>query len=556
MQMSVQTAPAWEAADAASERLALITSGAYSNQELAAEFGRLPPAFLPVGNQRLYEYQRKLFDPATEVYLTLPSDFVVPPDDIERLAALAITVLPVPADLSLGESVVYALNLIGGPDREVQILHGDTLLDGIPESIQGSSEIAIGHGAEGYSWAEATCDGEVITHLETVAAGVASETTAPVACGYFSFAHSSALIRAITRAGGDFIGGICGYGKEHVVHKRDVGAWFDFGHVQTYFRSRRLVTGARAFNRLSIDGRVARKSSDDVGKMRAEASWFASIPPNVRLFSARLLDHGDDQVGVYYETEYEYLPTLAELYVFGALVRSSWIRMLNSCQEFLEVCARTTDQEGSGDDDLAALVVEKTRARLLQFAAASGYNVDSMLRYGGRPMPSLLQIADDIARHHINLSSGRRRTVMHGDFCFSNILYDSRIQRVHVIDPRGCIHPGKNTIFGDLRYDLAKLAHSIVGRYDQIIAGRYRLDGVAGRRYEIRFEQAPHHAWLEDAFNKIRVDGVEAGGREIRAVMIALFLSMLPLHADRPDRQEAFVANALRLYADLESPPL
>jgi hypothetical protein len=553
--MRDQTVRALEAIDAAQERLALITSGAYSNQELAVEFGRLPPSFLPVGNKRLYEYQRQLFDDETQVYLTLPSDFVVPPDDIERLSALAVTVLQVPADLSLGESVVYALNLIGGRDRAVQILHGDTLLDGIPEAADGGSEVAIGFGADGYSWAEATCDEDVVTKLETVAAGVSSERTAPVACGYFSFAHSSTLVRAITRAGGDFIKGICGYGAEHVIHKRSVGAWYDFGHVQTYFRSRRMVTSARAFNRLSIDGRVARKSSDDVQKMSAEAQWFGSIPPNVRLFSARLMDHGEDKIGVYYETEYEYLPTLAELYVFGALVRPSWIRILNSCQEFLQTCADTTNDEGTGDDDLAALVAEKTQSRLLQFASASGFDVHSMLRYGGRPMPSLLQIADDIASNNVNFRSGCQRTVMHGDFCFSNILYDSRIQRVHVIDPRGFIHPGKNTIFGDHRYDLAKLAHSIIGRYDQIIAGRYHLSAANGRRYEISFEQAPHHAWLQDAFNKMQINGVEAGGREIRAVMIALFLSMLPLHADRPDRQQAFIANALRLYSNLEIPP-
>jgi hypothetical protein len=507
-----------------------------------------------VGNKRLYEYQRRMFDDATLVYLTLPSDFVVPTYDIERLSALAITVLQVPPDISLGESVVYALNLIGGPDRVVRILHGDTLLGAISEAAEGGSEVAIGMGGDGYSWAEASFDGDVVTKLETVEAGVSSERTAPVACGYFSFAHSSALVRAITRAGGNFVRGISGYSTEHIIHKREVSAWFDFGHVQTYFRSRRMVTSARAFNRLRIDGRVARKSSDDAPKMRAEARWFESVPPNVRLFSARLLDHGEDKAGVYYETEYEYLPTLAELYVFGALVRPSWIRVLNSCEEFLQTCASTKDA-GAGNDDLASLVAEKTRSRLTQFASVSGFDVHSMLRYGGQPMPSLLQIADDLACNHVDLTSHRRRTVMHGDFCFSNILYDSRIQRVHVIDPRGFVHPGENTIFGDVRYDLGKLAHSIIGRYDQIIAGRYHLSAATGRRYEISFEQAPHHVWLEQALGKMQIDGVNAGGREIRAVVVALFLSMLPLHADRPDRQEAFIANALRLYANLEIPP-
>jgi hypothetical protein len=535
--------------------LVLITSGAYSNQELAVEFGRLPPAFLPVGNKRLYEYQRERFSLATCVYLTLPDDFVMAPDDAAQLTSLSITVLPVPGDLSLGESVVYALNLIGGPDQSIRILHGDTLIDGIPPVRSDRSEIAIGSGADGYSWAEVTCEGDQIVHLETIAAGVPSERTAPVVCGYFSFAHSSMLVRAITRARGDFIKGICLYGTEHPIYAISVGAWFDFGHVQTYFRSRRIVTSARAFNRVNIDGQVARKTSQDEKKMRAEASWFTSIPPSVRLYSARLMDHGEDGGGVFYETEYEYLPTLSELYVFGTLVRPTWIRILGSCREFLEACARTKLAELSSDADLAALVVNKTRSRLTQFAADTGYDIHAMLRYAGRPMPSLLQIADDIAESHVDLLSGRMRTVMHGDFCFSNILYDSRVQRVRVIDPRGYIEVGRNTIHGDLRYDVAKLAHSIVGRYDQIIAGRYRMSEGDGRRYDISFEAAPHHEWLEDAFKKLEVGGLQAGGTEVRAVTIGLFLSMLPLHSDRPDRQQAFIANALRLYADLEIRP-
>ena len=63
---------------------------------------------------------------------------------------------------------------------------------------------------------------------------------------------------------------------------------------------------------------------------------------------------------------------------------------------------------------------------------------------------------------------------MHGDFCFSNILYDFKSQSIKVIDPRGLSGDGKEqSIYGDLRYDVAKLAHSVIGKYDFIIAGRF-----------------------------------------------------------------------------------
>jgi hypothetical protein len=45
--------------------------------------------------------------------------------------------------------------------------------------------------------------------------------------------------------------------------------------------------------------------------------------------------------------------------------------------------------------------------------------------------------------------------------------------------------------------------------------------------------------------------GIRLGSRVVWAAMTSLFLSMPPLHADRPDRQGAFIANALRLHHEL-----
>jgi membrane protein YqaA with SNARE-associated domain len=380
---------------------------------------------------------------------------------------------------------------------------------------------------------------------------VLSEQKRPIVCGYFAFAHSTALVRGITRARGSFIGGIVDYALAHPLRGVEIRSWHDFGHLQTFFRSRRLVTSARHFNTLRIDGKTAHKSSTDSAKIKAEAAWFTSIPPSLRIFCARLIDSGIGADGVdFYETEYGYLPTLSELFVFGTLVHPAWLRIMRSCHDFLSGCVTSTGT-GSANELLNSLAIAKTISRLSRFSDETGFDVESMLRYNGRPMPSLMQIAHDVAEH-IDNKSIRVAHVMHGDFCFSNILYDSRVQRIHVIDPRGYVEAAQPTIYGDVRYDLAKLSHSIIGRYDQIIAGRYQISPSDGNRYGLTFEQARHHAWLEDALREFQVDGICAGGAEVRAITIGLFLSMLPLHSDRPDRQQAFVANALRLYADLD----
>lgn len=527
--------------------LRLIMSGAVVGQELAAEFGPLPPSFLPVGTRRLYELQLESLTGAAGVHMVLPESFQVPEPDARRLAELGVELLPIPDGLRLGEAVVYAINSLGTGDGPVHILHGDTLIGAPP--LDRPDVIVGGPRANEYAWAEMQVEAGRVLSLETSAAGEDGREGWPIAAGYFSFGSSLDLLRSVTRMRGDFIGGVNHYLGGHAVEIAEGDAWLDFGHLQTFFRSRLAVTTARAFNTVRIDGLTARKTSEDRAKIRAEAHWLNAIPASVQIHTARLLAHGVDGGQAFYETEYEYLPVVSELFVHGLLGRASWLRILDACGALLNACAADKG-EGSADTALRTLCVDKTLSRLERHARETGFDVTRPLSFDGRPTPSLASIAERLAGG-LDLASGRRETVMHGDLCFSNLLYDSRVRRVRALDPRGLVgeRPG---IYGDLRYDLAKLAHSIVGRYDQIIAGRY----VAGQHdgdFTLAFEDIAAQPWLEQALGEMTVDGVAALSPTVRAAMTSLFLSMIPLHADRPDRQRAFIANALRLFLELDA---
>jgi hypothetical protein len=525
----------------------LIMSGALVGQELAAEFGPLPPAFLPVGTQRLYELQMQALEGAGPVHLVLPETFAVPAHDAARLAALGVEIVPAPDGLTLGEAVVYALNTIGAGDAPVHLLHGDTLIARPP--LTAHDLIVAGPRATEYAWAEMETapDGRVLTLVNT-GAGEDGHEGWPIAAGYFAFASGVDLLRALTRERGDFIAGINHYLAGHRVSAVEAADWLDFGHLTTFFQSRLAVTTARAFNTLRIDGLTARKSSDDTAKMRAEAHWLQAAPPSVQIYCARLLGFGLEQGRAFYETEYEFLPVLSELFVYGAVGRKPWLRILASCEDLLRALAQARG-DGSGDRALRALAADKTLARLEAYARESGVRISEPLSYAGRPCPSLLQIAERLVAA-MELDSGRVGCAMHGDLCFSNLLYDSRNRRIKALDPRGAVDRTAS-LYGDLRYDLAKLGHSIVGRYDQIVAGRC---GVArhGSDYELEFAPVACQPWLAEALGDLVVDGVGGLSQPVRAVTVSLFLSMLPLHADRPDRQQAFVANALRLWRELD----
>ena len=522
----------------------LIMSGAVVGQELAAEFGPLPPCLLPVGVQRLYEMQLAQLKDAGPVVLVLPESYPLSPFDRDRLTALGATVLTLPDGLSLGEAVVYALNSLGQGDAPVHILHGDTLI--IDPPTDAIDVIVSGDSGGDYSWAEIDDHEGRIAALHVIPAGEEGQGR-PVAAGYFAFASSLDLVRAITRARGDFVGGVNAYLADHEVYRLEAAQWLDFGHLQTFFRSRLAATTARSFNAIRMDGLTARKSSADEAKMRAEARWLRNAPSDLQIYCGRMIETGVVDGRGFYLTEYEYLPVLSELFALGAIGQKAWQRIMASCETFLNLCAAHKGP-GSGDVALRTLAVDKTFARLEEQARA-GLDIDCDLTFAGRPCPSLWRMAETLSGA-IDLDSGRAESVMHGDFCFSNILYSARVRRIKVIDPRGSVD-GTASLYGDPRYDLAKLAHSIIGRYDQIIAGRCHATRDGGD-YAIAFEPLPAQAWLEGALGDLNVDGLNGASQEVRAVMIGLFLSAPPLHADRPDRQQALIANALRLYLDLD----
>jgi hypothetical protein len=139
---------------------------------------------------------------------------------------------------------------------------------------------------------------------------------------------------------------------------------------------------------------------------------------------------------------------------------------------------------------------------------------------------------------------------MHGDFCFSNILFGGRTRRVRLIDPRGTVDGISYSCGGDPRYDMAKLAHSALGFYDLVIADRCECRRIAELGFELEFDPPPGILRVANRFTDLRALGIKFGDPVIVAIMVLLFLSMLPLHKDRPDRQWAFLANALRLYSE------
>ncbi|MCJ2184184.1 hypothetical protein MTR62_16010 [Novosphingobium sp. 1949] len=538
--------------------LIIINSGAYVGHELSAEYGPLPPAFMPVGVGRLYELQAQMLACVEgDIVLTLPDSFTVPEWDRARLDELGIAVIKTQDNVPLGTALMTVLGTLNFPDRPLRMLHGDTLLKGFDGGLD--DILAVADGADGYKWsfAEVSEQGKIVRVRPHDGEGPADALRL---CGYFAFPSARRFGAALATGGGDFITALNRLAQDGELRAFVPEQWLDFGHVQTYFRSRRIVTTQRAFNELEIGQTYVRKSSVSAsGKLRNEARWLREVPSALQPLCARVTDAGAQGERYYYVTEYEYLSTLSELFVFGRLSTASWAKIVGACSEFIELCvadSRLAGPDADADTRAAAsgtfheLVVDKTAERLEAFARSADLDLAAPMRINGRPAPSLSRMMERIA--DIVGASAPMPAIMHGDFCFSNILYSFRTERVRLIDPRATTKSGAFSLYGDARYDLAKLMHSMVGCYDLIIAGQYQAG--RGGQHDFHIELPVHEGAqaLAPLVAHTQIAGVALRSPQVWAGMISLFLSMPPLHADRPQRQIAFIANALRLYMEMD----
>ena len=127
-------------------------------------------------------------------------------------------------------------------------------------------------------------------------------------------------------------------------------------------------------------------------------------------------------------------------------------------------------------------------------------------------------------------------SIIHGDTAFSNILLSPRNMIFKFIDPRGNF--GTDTIYGDYRYDLAKLRHCYHGRYDDIINDLFTLKDDTN--LELKFHRNNNYEIYDEVMkqNNINIDDIEL-------MEGLLFISMIPLHKDYPERQIAFFIQGL-----------
>lgn len=517
----------------------IIHSSKFVNAEFEAEVGPIPLCMLPIGNKKMLELQVNHFRQwflDEKIVVTLPKEYQLTINEQMVIDILGISVQRICETLNFTKAILYVLNVeTEYPAEPIRILQGDRLLNDIPTETDCIAVVSPSRQNDWYDRHE--CQDSESNWL-----------------GYFSFSSKIDLAKALALSNKGFSEAINYYQLCRAMSKIQPKDWYNCSHLNSYFNARSSITTQRSFNALIIESGMVTKSSDHDVKIQAEIYWFSNLPPKLKRFTPQLIDSGRLQDGIttYYCLEFLPLLPLNELYVHGRNPIWFWHHIFDLVKDYFK---HATDQEYLSymevdkiNDFRQDLYRKKTLGRLHTYQKSSQINLQATVSYEGIKLGSILDIAEYCIDKTLKLPCCPM--IMHGDLCFSNMLFDSRARMLKLIDPRGLDCHDNFSIFGDVTYDLAKLAHSVIGMYDFIIAGRFEVlsDVQFGHSsHIINFDTDERLERIQADFMQFHfVDGIEI--RDIMPAVVLLFLSMLPLHADRPDRQQAMLINAFRLY--------
>ncbi len=385
--------------------------------------------------------------------------------------------------------------------------------------------------------------------------------------GVFSFSDSGLLKKCIEEAEGQksdegvsaFYRAVKLYSEAKPIKAVKTDNWFDIGHIERYYNSS-LEVKARSFNHISIDKNrgILRKSSDDKEKFIGEIKWYLKLPNDIEYVRPRIFSYSLSYEKPYVEMEYYSYHTLHELFLYGDLTYEQWrdafrrIRFI--CNDFKRYKLRDENIK----DALADIYLDKTVLRLEKLRDSENFGMffRRPMTINGKHYRSLdecIQILKKIIPEQ--LYDVEEFNIIHGDLCFANIMIDSNFSFIKVIDPRGKF--GQYDIYGDFRYELAKLFHSVHGKYDFIIKDLFSIEYDA-KDASVSFSVAePQRAFdIFDVFLTVFKEEIGEDLEKIYLIEALLFLSMIPLHSESLEHQYAMLATGIEILsgvADIEA---
>lgn len=325
--------------------------------------------------------------------------------------------------------------------------------------------------------------------------------------------------------------------------------WYDVGHRNNYFNSKKELLQSRFFNYLELDEKngIVTKKSQDISKLKNEINWYKLIPNKIKIITPKIISSKTNNKPNLVMEHIDF-STLSETWLYGNISFDNWKSILNELKNIIttfKIYKKTVYQV-----DFEQIYIKKTQNRVQKLISLNPtfrnlFNYE-YIKINGKTYENWNKLSKKIFPKIKKLYCKEDNCLLHGDLCFSNILYDVPNNQYRIIDPRG---KWGNTIYGDIKYDLAKLRHSIVGGYDSINNGLFSIEHK-NDSFKINILKPVQYQkvsndfdlWISKNWNLEQIKMIEG----------LLFISMLPLHNEDLKKQLAFYAVGVKRLNEID----
>lgn len=527
----------------------LIPSAKIVSEDLQ-NLGKIPAVIYPVNGHTVFSYLYKqynskcesikilCYEHADKVHTKLKKYNNVEIFDIPELGDLAYT-------------VIQGLDFSG----EVVINFGDTIvldniLDGVADSFFYAKEFVSD------KWTYFSCDNGVLTSIEDKKKNTQkSDIKKDVFVGVFYFSDAILLKACMEEAFANrdesissFYQAIQIYSKNKVLHPIETSNWFDIGHVDKYYNTK-IEVKAREFNHINIDKDrgILTKYSDDKDKFIGEIMWYLKLPADIEYVRPRIFNYSLEYSSPFVSMEYYAYHTIHELFLNSDLDAHQWEKIFKRIRFIFDDLKRYKVMDDGIVPALEDMYLTKTLQRLEKLKRVDRFRkfFSLPITVNGKKYKSL----EEIERILIQIIPEKlydisEFNIIHGDLCFANMMIDNNFSFIKLIDPRGKF--GKYDIYGDSRYELAKLFHSVDGKYDYIIKDRFDLFHE-GNVINFSIQDNDRDFDLYKIFTSVFSEEIGTNLRKIELIEALLFLSMIPLHGESFEHQLVMLATGLEI---------
>lgn len=289
-------------------------------------------------------------------------------------------------------------------------------------------------------------------------------------------------------------------------------------------------------------------------RLLGEIEYYQNLPKDIQVYFPRMLNSSSDNEIYQMELEYYAYGNLGNVMTNQDYDPGFWDKVFDFIFSYINTYKQSVSIPASEIDSML-MFVDKTEKEYINlmynFDFFSQFKNTKEFVFNGKVLKSFDIIWEKIKSYIESSICEDNFYFIHGDFCFSNILYGvndiTNDVILKFIDPRGVF--GNIKFFGDPYYDLAKISHSCNGGYEFFIYDKFDISNV-----ENKFELSFHHKKRKDDINQKFLSISKENKfnyNKIKLIEGLIFVGMCARHYDSLNRQKAMLMTGLDILNDV-----